>query len=114
MCGGLYLRGVTLQMSREGTLCLEHLATYVALEAIDVGLDVVTKHACVGVFAPVFRTLGRGLAGLHGLVALVLLLTQDIHAIVNHHLKRALRGGRQFGLRRRICFLLEGVAATSL
>ena len=97
-------------MSAEGSLRLEHLATYVSPEPVDVRLDVVTNHACVGVFAPVFGTLGW----FFRLVAPVLVFAQGIHTLVNHHLNRILRGGRQLGLRRRICFLLEGWAAISL
>ena len=92
-------------MSREGSLRLEHLTAYVAPEAVDVGLEVVTKHAFVGVFAPVFGALGwltgwqtGRLAGLHSLVSLLLFLAQDIHAIVNQHLISVLRGGRHLGL----------------
>jgi hypothetical protein len=100
----------------EGSLRLEHLAAYITPESINVGLDVMAEHASVGEFPIVFRTFNyiRLLLGLVSLILLVLIFTQNIHALERHHLNRMLSGGRQLGLRRRICFLSEGRAATSL
>ena len=84
------------------------------------GLEVVTKHVCIGKFTSVFGTLDwYGLIGFmeSELVELIFVFSQDIHALVKigHHLNRVLRGGRQLGLRMRICFLLSAfLAATSL